>query len=156
MERAVRLSLDDVLRAQNDIAAYSLPLTVVFCVAELLLPFKSCVVVVTVAVSVSTVPGLAITVTTTLMVARAMAGRFPRFTLTVPLLPMAGAVTIPWLDEALAKTVPAGVALDTRTPVAVLALAFLTSMEYVSVPPDRVRFGADSKIPTSAGALDTL
>jgi hypothetical protein len=134
--------------------AYLLPVTVVFCVTELLLPFKSCVVAVTVAVSVSTVPGFAITLTATLMVARALAGRFPRFTLTVPLLPMAGAVTVPWLDEALAKTLPAGVAFETATPVAVIALAFLTSMEYVTVPPDGVRFGADSIRPTSAGPLD--
>ena len=44
-------------------------LTVVFRVAELLLLFRSCVVALTVAVSVSTVPEPAVTVTTRLTVA---------------------------------------------------------------------------------------
>jgi hypothetical protein len=70
-------------------------LTVVFLVAELLLLFKSWVVALTVALSVSTVPDGAVTVTTTLMVAVAPFARLPRFTVTVPLLPTAGAVTVP-------------------------------------------------------------
>jgi hypothetical protein len=70
-------------------------LTVVFCVAELFPLSRSCVVALTIAVLLSTVPDSAVTVTTTLMVAVAPFARLPRFTITVPLLPTAGAVTAP-------------------------------------------------------------
>jgi hypothetical protein len=50
---------------------------------------------VTVAVSVKTVPGNAVTVTTILMVTVTFLARFPTFTVTGPLLPTAGDVTAP-------------------------------------------------------------
>lgn len=69
--------------------------TLVLCVAELFSLSRSCVVEVTIAVLLSTVPDSAVTVTTTVMVAVAPFARLPRFTVTVPLLPTAGAVTAP-------------------------------------------------------------
>jgi len=72
-------------------------LTAVVCVATLLALFKSCVVADTVAVSVSTVPDAAVAATMMLMVAFAPPARLPRLTVTVPLLPTSGAVTVPSL-----------------------------------------------------------
>jgi hypothetical protein len=65
-------------------------------------------VAVTVAVSLRTAPMGALTVATMLMVALAPFARLPRLTVTVPLVPTGGAVTVPWLAATFANTVSTG------------------------------------------------
>jgi len=95
-------------------------------------------------VSVSTVPLAAVTAATTVIVAVTPFERLPRFVVTVPFVPTSGAVILPWLDEALANTVPVGSAFETTTPVASSLPLFDTVIEYVSVEPDATFGGAAS------------
>jgi hypothetical protein len=111
-------------------------LTVTFLVAVLLLLFRSCVLAPTVAVFDNWVPEEAVTVTVMPMLALAPLARLPRFTVTVPLLPVGGALMLdPVGAVALANVVPGGNASVTTTFVAMAFPPLLTVNEYTSEPP---------------------
>jgi hypothetical protein len=124
-------------------------LTIVLLLAELLRLFRSCVEAVTVAVLINS-PDEAVTLTTMLMLEAPPLARLPTSTVTVPLLPTAGAAIVPCVVDALVNTVPGGSASDTVTRVAVAGPPLLTVSTYVIVKPGETFVGADNAIPRSA------
>ena len=70
------------------------------------------------AVFVRVEPAEAVTLTTIVMVAFAEDAMLPRLAVTVPLVPTAGPVQVPWLEVQETKVVPLGSGSLTITPVA--------------------------------------